>query len=215
VIRPGAIPGVRAGFRALGDANLPEARAAGGMLMALSLILLTLVVYLFSLTLPDEPRRRAVHASLAKAFYFPGTDDEVDAARKGPTLLLAPGRDALRALEAFLAAVPGAGTLTWEGPDLVVALPPDRVLAPAGSVRDPDGTVAEVARLLARTAVPVRVEAGTLPQAVALTVALLGRGAGQSIAPARVSAVGVGTGDGTDAAAPGLRVVLLRARGVL
>jgi len=215
-MRPGAIPGVTAGVRAPGDLGPPEARAAGGMFMALSLILLTLVVYLFSLTLPDEPRRRAVHASLAKAFYFPGTDEDVDLSAKGPALLLSPGRDALRSLQALLAAVPVAGTLAWEGSDLVVVLPPERVFAPAGSVRDPDGALREVAGLLAGTEGAVRVEGPTLPEAVKLTVALLRRGEGRSIAPARVSAVGTGSGDFLDdAVAPGLRVVLVRAKGVL
>jgi len=215
VIR-GPIPGVPSGMRAPAEAALPEARAAGGMFMALSLILLTLVVYLFSLSLPDEARRRAVHASLAKAFYFPGTDDDLDGAPKGPALLLAPGRDALRALEALLSVRPEAGTLTWEGPDLVVTLPPTRVLAPAGAVADPDGAVREVTGLLARTQGVVRVEAPTVSQAVALTVALLGRGAGKAIAPARVSAVGSGLGDGMiETAMPGLRVVLVRAKGYL
>jgi hypothetical protein len=216
VIRPGAIPGVPSGMRSPGDTGLPEARAAGGMFMALSLILLTLVVYLFSLSLPDEARRRAVHASLAKAFYFPGTEEDLENAPKGPALLLAPGRNALRALQALLAARPAAGTLAWEGPDLVVTLPPARVLAPAGAVADPDGAVAEVSRLLARTSGGVRVEAPTVSQAVALTVALLGRGAGGKIAPARVSAVGAGRDDEIiETAMPGLRVVLVRAKAYL
>lgn len=196
----------------------PETRAAGGMLMALTLILLTLVVYLFSLTLPDEARRRAVHASLAKAFYFPGTDEDLDRAPKGPVLLLDPGRDALRALEAHLEDHPGAGALRWRDADFVVALPASR-LFPGGIAvaADPSGTLREVTRLLARTDTQVRVEAPTLTQAVALTHALLGSGEGRSVAHARVSAAGTGGGD--DASSPDggdeLRVVLTRARGTL
>jgi len=204
--------GPRPAAQALGGTGAPEAQAAGGMLMALTLILLTLVVYLFSLTLPDEPRRRAVHASLAKAFYFPGTDEDADQAPKGPALLLSPGRDALRALEAALTARPEGGAVAWEGRDLVVDLPPDRVLA-GGTVADPDGTLGRVAVLLARTADPVRVEAEDLADAVAVTVALLGGHAGSGVAPGRVSAVGSGTGAEIDT--PRLRVVLVRAQGVL
>jgi hypothetical protein len=215
VIRPGGIPGVRATGRVAGDANLPEARAAGGMFMALSLILLTLVVYLFSLTLPDEPRRRAVHASLAKAFYFPGTDEDVDAAPEGPSLLLSPGRDALRALEVFFAARPAAGAVAWEGTDVVVDLPPDRILAPAGAVADPDGVLARVSGLLARTSAPVRVEAPALPQAVAVTVTLLGKGDGTRVATGRVSAVGAGAPDLPAGPEPRLKVVLQRAKELL
>lgn len=196
-----------------GGAAMPEARAAIGLFMSLALILLTLVAYLFSLSLPDEPRRRAVNASLAKAFYFPGTDEDVDAAPKGPALLLSPGRDALRALDALLTARPEAGAVAWEGRDLVVDLPPARILAGGGSVADPDGTLRGVARLLARTAEPVRVEAQDISDAVAVTVALLGGRDGSGVAPGRVSAVGAGAGDEVDPAR--LRVVLVRAQGVL
>jgi hypothetical protein len=213
VTRPMPLSGPRPDAQALAGNGAPEAQAAGGMFMALTLILLTLVVYLFSLTLPDEPRRRAVHASLAKAFYFPGTDEDVDQAPKGPTLLLSPGRDALRALEAALAAHPEGGAVAWEGRDLVVDLPPARVLTGGGAVADPDGTLGRVVVLLKHTADPVRVEAEGLSDAVAVTVALLGAGAGSDVSPGRVSAVGAGSGDEVDQ--PRLRVVLVRAQGVL
>jgi hypothetical protein len=198
--------------------DAPESKAAGGMLMALTLILLTLVVYLFSLSLPDESRRRAVHASLAKAFYFPGADEDLDQGPQGPVLLLDPGRDALRALEAHLEGHPGAGVLRWEQSDFVIALPTPRVFPGGIAVpADPAGTLREISRLLARTKSGVRVEAPTLTAAVALTHALLGSGEGLSVAHARVSAAGTGTG--ADPVAPDggreLRVVLQRARGTL
>jgi hypothetical protein len=212
VSRPVSFTAPRPAAQSLGGTGAPEAQAAGGMFMALTLILLTLVVYLFSLTLPDEARRQAVHASLAKAFYFPGTDDDAEQAPKGPALLLSPGRDALRALEADLTAHPESGAVAWEGRDLVVDLPPARILT-GGAAADPDGTLRRVAVLLARTADPVRVEARSLSDAVAVTVALLGGHEGSGVAPGRVSAVGAGTGEEIDA--PRLRVVLVRAQGVL
>jgi hypothetical protein len=193
------------------------------MFTALTLILLTLVVYLFSVTLPDDVRRQAIHASLAKAFYFPGNDEDRARAPQGPPRLLSAGRQALLALEAHLAGA--GGTVAWAGADLWVNLP----AAPDA------GTVSGVAHLLAASDAPVRVEAAaadagpvagrrarSLARAVDLTRGLIAAAAkgGEPLDDGRFSAVGLGgvpvsdeTGGAGDAA--GVRVVLLNARGSL
>jgi hypothetical protein len=195
------------------------------MFTALTLILLTLVVYLFSVTLPDDVRRQAIHASLAKAFYFPGNDEDRARAPQGPPRLLSPGRQALLALEAHLATA--GGTVAWAGANLLVTLPDDFDRAA--------GTVPAVAHLLAASDHPVRVEATaadagpvagrrvrSLERAVDVTrglIAAAGRG-GERLDDGRFSAVGLGGVPVLDevpgeAEGAGVRVVLVNARGSL
>jgi hypothetical protein len=210
----------------------PEAQTGGGIFTALILILLTLVVYLFSLTLPDDTRRRAIHASLAKAFLFDIRHAEHAPAAEGPRHLLSPARQRLRELKAALMA--GAGTVTREGDALVVSLPAERLFAPGGTeVTDPRGALAPVARLLAAAGTDARVEASAEPdaaaatartrslsRAVAVTRALLATPGAAGLDAGRLSAVGLGADAGSldDPEAPDagqVRIVVTDAEGVL
>jgi|GEM_PF-3022947 len=207
----------------------PAAKASGGMFTALSMILLTLVVYLFSLTLPDDARRRAIHASLAKAFLFEDRGQDRIRPQDGPTRLLAPGRQALRALEARLAA--GGGRVDRVKRDVVVTLDGDALFVPdTARLRDRAGVLGPVARLVAATAADVRVEAEAQPdargraldRAVAVARDLVARAeaGGDAVDTARLSAAGLGTAPAAIGAEvswnpDAVRVVLVGAEGEL
>lgn len=208
----------------------PEAQSGGGMFTALTLILLTLVVYLFSVTLPDDTRRRAIHASLAKAFLFDPGRSEGFGVPRGPRHLLSPARQRLRELRAAL----GDGAVTREGGALVVTLPAEALFAAGGAeVADRAGRLGPVARLLAATGGEARVEASaetdaaeaaardrSLARAVAVTRALLAAPGAAGLEAGHLSAVGLGRdpGDPAEPEAPArgrVRVVLTDAEGVL
>jgi len=189
----------------------------GAIFTALGLILLTLMVYLFSLTIPDPERHRAVYASLAKAFLF-SERHTVEVTEQAPRRLLSGSRQALRVLSGFLALHPEAGRLDFEGSNLVLTLgdAPDPV---TGGVHR--GTVVtHVAQLAADLDRPVRVEAypGVSGDAGS-TVARAARVAAD-LARAGVShleAVGYGMpypGDVHDAGER-MRLVLMDAKGTL
>jgi len=221
--RSGAVAAHRAGAA-------PEAQTNGGMFTSLILILLTLVVYLFSLTLPDDTRRRAIHASLAKAFLFDASSPEEEAAPEGPVRLLSPARQRLRELEALLT---GVGRVDREGDALVIRIPADRLFTDGGTdLDDRTASLVRVARFLAAAGGDARVEATaetdaapdtarvrSLSRAVAVTRGLLASGAA-GLDAGRLSAVGMGADPGSlddpEAVGPGaVRVVLVDARGVL
>lgn len=221
--RSGAVAAHRAGAA-------PETQTNGGMFTALTLILLTLVVYLFSLTLPDDTRRRAIHASLAKAFLFDASRPEGEPAQEGPVRLLSPARQRLRELEAVLT---GVGRVDREGDALLISLPADRLFADGGTdLDDRTASLPRIARLLAAAGGDVRVEATaetdaapdiarvrSLSRAVAVTRGLLAGGA-TNLDEGRLAAAGLGPDPGSlddpEAAGPGtVRVVLLDAKGVL
>ena len=104
-----------------GPYDHPARDVAVRLYTALGLILLTLMVYLFSLSLPNQDRHHAVYASLAKAFLFSDwtVAPEADAERRG---LLTGPRQAVWQLAAGLAQNAPEGTLEWRGDDLLVHL---------------------------------------------------------------------------------------------
>jgi len=103
-------------------ASNAQTQAVGGVHTALSLILLTFLVYLFSLTNLDEVRQRSVYASLAKAFMFTERSQQV-VVPQGQASLLSGPRQAVRELAGHLVAIGHPKAITWEGDDMVITLP--------------------------------------------------------------------------------------------
>jgi len=104
------------------DASNAQTQAVGGVHTALSLILLTFLVYLFSLTNVDEVRHRSVYASLAKAFMFTERSQQVVTPQEQVRLLSGP-RQAVRELAGQLTAMGHPKAISWEAGDMVVTLP--------------------------------------------------------------------------------------------
>ncbi|MFQ5509015.1 MAG: hypothetical protein ACE5FN_06730 [Leptospirillia bacterium] len=99
-----------------------QARSGATVFTTLGLILLTFMIYLFSMSEPSVERRNSVYASLAKAFLFSGRDQVSGAEGLDGDNLLSPGRDALRQLQLHLETHPGLGRIDHRGDDLVVTL---------------------------------------------------------------------------------------------
>lgn len=111
-----------------GPYDHPARDVAVRLYTALGLILLTLMVYLFSLSMPNQDRHHAVYASLAKAFLFSDwtVAPQADVEQRG---LLSGPRQAVWQLAAGLAQDAPKGALEWRGDDLLVHLPTQATLS--------------------------------------------------------------------------------------
>ena len=171
--------------------------ATSGTFTALTLILLTFVVYLFSLSIPNSERHQAVYASLAKAFLFEERQ-LAGGSHAGRVQLMSGPRESLRVLTAHMAAA-GTGELAWEGGDLVLTL--SGIGAEAASVAPHRETLARLAAMARETGAQVRVEAfaegernpvaersAALSRATRLATAMVNSGEG--LAAGQVSAAG-------------------------
>ncbi|MBI5136426.1 MAG: hypothetical protein HZA24_03710 [Nitrospirae bacterium] len=200
-----------------------EIRAVWGINTSLSLILLTLLVYLVSLTNVDEARRSSVYASLAKAFMFTERSEQAAPVETGGALLSG-SRQGLRALMGYLGDDPSRGEVAWEGPNLIVNLPdapdgavPAELLARVGTLAGAMDQLVRVEAYAAPGDTPADPFSGSLGRAVAVAHTLLALGTG--LDERRVEAVGHSTplplADGLGAETPRVRVVIRNAEGTL
>ena len=170
--------------------------ATSGTFTALTLILLTFVVYLFSLSIPDSERHQAVYASLAKAFLFEERQ-LAGGSHAGRVQLMSGPRESLRVLTAHMAAA-GTGELAWEGGDLVLTL---SGIGAEASVAPHRETLARLAAMARESGAQVRVEAfaegernpvaersAALSRATRLATAMVN--SGEELAADQVSAAG-------------------------
>jgi hypothetical protein len=207
--------------RADDQENGVHMRSVEGVHTALTLILLTLLVYLFSLTNLDESRRHSVYASLAKAFMF--TETRLQAVPvETDVALLSGSRQGMRELVAYLDAGEGRGQMEWESGDLVITLPAQPML--------PTDLLGPLSQLAGSIPVMVRVEAyspigqvnvepvnGSLTRAVNVASALTSLNA--DLDPQRIAAAGYRTpfsiAGGLEASGMHVRVVLEGAEALL